>query len=188
MRPVNQLEGKCQVRFFNPFQSLSNGGFPPSRQGFWWRFVAHTVDADDYLRHACPICSTSDLRLDPVREPKTFETGVFGIYVGTDRKNITRSIKLIKAELGRFREERISQEELDRTKMQLKGNLMLGLENTASRMNRLAKMEIYLDSYYSLDQTIAEIDKVQASDILRVANELLHEELLHTTILKPGKV
>ena len=79
----------------------------------------------------------------------------------------------------------ISDAELDRTKSQLKGNLMLGLESTSSRMNRLAKMELYLEKHFTLDDTLNEIAKVSQDDILSIANELFTSDRISTTILRP---
>ena len=113
------------------------------------------------------------------------DTGLLGIYVGTDRENIATSVELIRKELETLKREIVVEEELERTKSQLKGNLMLSLESTASRMNRLAKMEIYLQSHFSLDDTISEIEKVSQNDLLEIATELLDEKRISTTILKP---
>ena len=112
-------------------------------------------------------------------------TGMFGVYVGTDQNKIDSSLDLINAELRRLTREPVPEAELERTKSQLKGNLMLGLESTSSRMNRLAKMEIYLNKYFTLDDTLTEIDRVTQDDVLNVANELFQEERLFTTVLKP---
>ena len=116
-----------------------------------------------------------------------FDTGLFGVYIGTDKNKIGASIELINKELEDLKKNPVSEEELERTKNQLKGNLMLGLESTSSRMTRLAKMEIYLQQYYTLDDTLREIDKVQIEDILAVANELFNKDRIFTTILKPQK-
>lgn len=113
------------------------------------------------------------------------DTGLFGIYIGTDKSKIDDSIELIFRELNNLKSSAISGQELQRVKSQLKGNLMLGLESTSSRMNRLAKMEIYLQKYFSLDETLQEIESVTEADVMEVANELFDEERLHTTILKP---
>ncbi len=113
------------------------------------------------------------------------DTGLFGVYIGTDKEKIDDSIGLIDRELQRLMKEPVSDEELQRTKSQLKGNLMLGLESTSSRMNRLAKMEIYLQNYYTLDDTLLEIESVSAKDILDIANELFNQGRIITTILKP---
>lgn len=114
------------------------------------------------------------------------DTGIFGVYIGTDKNKIDDSIELINQELEKLKNEPVSDEELQRTKSQLKGNLMLGLESTSSRMNRLAKMEIYLEKYYTLDDTLIEIEQVNFKDILNIANELFDTSRINTTILKPN--
>jgi len=114
-----------------------------------------------------------------------FDTGLFGIYIGTDKHKVDDSLELINKELEQLMKQPISGAELDRTKSQLKGNLMLGLESTSSRMNRLAKMEIYLQKNFTLDDTLNEIAKVSQEDILNIANELFTSDRIYTTILKP---
>jgi len=113
------------------------------------------------------------------------DTGVFGIYIGIEKDKIDPSIELIHRELEKLKRQRVREDELDRKKSQLKGNLMLGLESTSNRMTRLAKMEIYLQKFYTLDDTLKQIDKVTATDILEIANELFVKEKIYTTILKP---
>ncbi|MFQ5705927.1 MAG: M16 family metallopeptidase [bacterium] len=116
-----------------------------------------------------------------------FDTGLFGVYVGTDRNKLDSSIELISKELDKLRKNRVSAADLNRTKSQLKGNLMLGLESTSSRMNRLAKMEIYLQKYYTLDDTLLEIERVSSDDLLEIANELFDPNRICYTILQPHK-
>ncbi len=114
-----------------------------------------------------------------------FDTGVFGVYIGTDRDSVDRAVELIRQELRQLCTEDVSADELDRTKSQLKGNLMLGLENTASIMNRIAKMEIYLNDYFCLDDTLAGIEAVSSASVRKTATELFVEDNLYTTVLKP---
>lgn len=114
-----------------------------------------------------------------------YDTGLFGIYIGTDKSKIDDSIELINKELVRLMEEPVSDADLERTKSQLKGNLMLGLESTSSRMNRLAKMEIYLQKHFTLDDTLNEIAKTTKDDVSNVANELFTQNRMYTTILMP---
>lgn len=116
------------------------------------------------------------------------DTGLFGVYIGTDKEKIDDSIHLIHDELRRLTNELVSEEELKRTKSQLKGNLMLGLESTSSRMSRLAKMEIYLNRHFTLDHTLHEIEKISRQNIIDVANELFHENRIFTTVLKPKSI
>ena len=113
------------------------------------------------------------------------DTGIFGVYIGTDKYKLDDSIDLITKELETLKKEPVSDEALQRTKSQLKGNLMLGLESTSSRMNRLAKMEVYLEKYYTLDDTLLEIERVTSKDILNIANELFDKNRIYITILEP---
>jgi len=113
------------------------------------------------------------------------DTGIFGVYVGTDRINLEHVTNLILKEFKQMRNKKISQSELNRIKTQLKGNLMLGLESTSSRMNRLGKMEVYLNEFISLDDIIIKINKVTAEQVREVANELLNPDELLTVVFTP---
>jgi len=113
------------------------------------------------------------------------DTGVFCIYTGTDKDNIDLALELIHQELEKLKTEGLDKDELQRTKSQLKGNLMLSLESTSSRMNRLAKMEIYLQEYYTLDDVLKGIENVTQDDVLEVSNDLLSADRLVTSMIKP---
>jgi predicted Zn-dependent peptidase len=113
------------------------------------------------------------------------DTGVFGVYVGTDRANLDKVKNLLRAEFEQMLSKGVGHEELQRTKSQLKGNLMLGLESTGSRMNRLAKMEIYLNRYFTLDDVIDGIEAATDDDVLDAARLVLDEKVLTSTLIKP---
>jgi predicted Zn-dependent peptidase len=113
------------------------------------------------------------------------DTGVFGVYVGTDKVHLEHVTDLILKEFKEMRNKKISSTELNRIKTQLKGNLMLGLESTSSRMNRLGKMEVYLNEFIYLDDIITKINKVTAEQVREVANELLDPEELLTVVFTP---
>jgi predicted Zn-dependent peptidase len=67
----------------------------------------------------------------------------------------------------------------------MKGNMVLGLENTNNRMSQLAKHEIYLGRYLSLDEIIAEIDRVDKDQVNRLVRELFVEGRLSMAALGP---
>jgi predicted Zn-dependent peptidase len=79
----------------------------------------------------------------------------------------------------------VADEELRRAKDHLKGNLMLSLENTASRMSNLARQEIYFERQVSLDETLDGIERVTAGDVQRVAGDLFSDGRLGLTVLGP---
>lgn len=113
------------------------------------------------------------------------DTGLFGVYLGTDPDRAEKATKLLRQELHRLRDERVSASELNRTINQLKGSLMLGLESTGSRMSRLAKMEIYLNDYVTLDDVCAGIASVTAEQIQLLAQELFADERMTLTVIRP---
>lgn len=114
------------------------------------------------------------------------DTGLFGVYLGTDPDRAEKATSLLRHELHRLRDERVTANELNRTINQLKGSLMLGLESTSSRMSRLAKMEIYLNQYVTLDDVCAGIASVTAEQIQALAQELFADERMTLTVIKPG--
>ncbi|MEW6685542.1 MAG: pitrilysin family protein [Candidatus Edwardsbacteria bacterium] len=115
------------------------------------------------------------------------DTGLFGIYLGVDPKQSKRAIDLVFKEIEQLRQNGLQKDELTHAKAQLKGGLMLGLESTSNRMMRLAKMEINLQKYCPLDETIKEIDAVREEEVLHLADSLLRKELLSLVILGPNK-
>jgi predicted Zn-dependent peptidase len=114
------------------------------------------------------------------------DTGVFGVYMGTDPDRAEQAAALLRQELSRLRDEHVSAGELERTINQLKGSLMLGLESTSSRMSRLAKMEIYLGEYVTLDEVCSGIASVSAAQINQLAQELFADERMTATIIRPA--
>ena len=116
-----------------------------------------------------------------------FDTGIFGVYAGTDSSQTKNVVTKILSELQSLVSVPVDADELSRTKSQLKGSLMLGLESTSTRMIRLAKLETYLGKHSSLDETLADIDRVTAEDIQAIAIDLFHPQKLNVTILGPVK-
>jgi predicted Zn-dependent peptidase len=113
------------------------------------------------------------------------DAGIFGIYLGTNQKQVKGAIELVLKELAKIKNNRLSLTELENTKYHLKGNLILSSESTSSRMNRLARQEIYVCEYLSLKNSIASIEKVKAKDVVEVANRLLDSDKLSVVILGP---
>jgi predicted Zn-dependent peptidase len=114
------------------------------------------------------------------------DTGVFGTYIATDKKNIRNSIALILKEFDRLKARPVSKAELDRTKSQIKGVMMLGLENMSGRMMRLGSSELYFESFTSLDSILKKVDAVTPESILRVSKDVFREETFSTVIIRPA--
>jgi len=115
----------------------------------------------------------------------SLDNGVFGIYFSSHEKNIATILNLIQQELKKLQRNSLNESTLEKMRNQLKGNLILGLESTMSRMNRIAKNEIYLNRFSLIDDVIQKIDNVTVEEISVVATELFKDEQYITTILKP---
>jgi len=116
--------------------------------------------------------------LNPFRD-----TGSLAIYAGCSADNTREVLDLTLAELTRLKHEPVTDEELHRAKSQIKGNMVLGLETSGSRMSSLARQQMYWGRFFSLDEITAEIDRVTAADIQHLANQLFHSESLALTLL-----
>ena len=101
--------------------------------------------------------------------------GVYGIYAGTTNEKVSEVIKIIKEELNDVAENGLRKEELTRGKGALRGGLVLGLEETNSRMTRIAKGELLYGEYLSLDDAINKIDAVTEEDIKSLASEIFNQ-------------
>ena len=63
-------------------------------------------------------------------------------------------------------------------KEQLKTNMVLGLESSGSRMNSLARQQMFYGRFFTTDEITAEVDRANATDIMRLANDLFRPESL----------
>ena len=113
------------------------------------------------------------------------DTGLLTIYAGCAADVAGQVIDLTVEELRGFRNVPVPDAELRRAKDHLKGSLMLGLENTASRMSQLGRQEIYFDRHFGLDETLEGIERVTADDLQRVARALFRDGALGGTVLGP---
>jgi predicted Zn-dependent peptidase len=104
------------------------------------------------------------------------DLGLFGIYLGTERKNVKKALSAIRTEIETVCSRKLTPDELKNAKEQLKGGLVLGLENTSNRMNRLAKHEFLAERHISIDETIAGIDAVNADEIIEVGRTLFTDK------------
>jgi predicted Zn-dependent peptidase len=87
------------------------------------------------------------------------------------------------SEFKKVKETKVDQEELDRAKAQLKGNLMLSLESSTARMSNLARQEMYYDHFFGMNEIIQRIEAIQPEDVLKVSNEFFQPESIAVTVL-----
>ncbi|HET8716589.1 MAG TPA: pitrilysin family protein [Nocardioidaceae bacterium] len=100
------------------------------------------------------------------------DAGMVGVAVGCLPSRVDDVLAVVRAELRRVAEEGISTEELERGKGQLRGGLVLGLEDSGSRMSRIAKAELLYDELPGIDEVIRRVDAVTVEDVHVLAKEL----------------
>ncbi|MGH3333853.1 MAG: M16 family metallopeptidase, partial [Nocardioidaceae bacterium] len=103
------------------------------------------------------------------------DAGMFGVAVGCLPSKVDEVLTVVRDELRKLAEGGITPEELERGKGQLRGGLVLSLEDSGSRMSRIAKAELLYDELPSLDEIIARIDAVTLDDVQLLAKELFSQ-------------
>ncbi|HKX25935.1 MAG TPA: pitrilysin family protein [Actinomycetota bacterium] len=109
-------------------------------------------------------------------------TGAFVVYAGTGPSRAQEVTELIVRELEQVAEKGLTDEELERAKSHMRGSLVLSVEDTSARMNRLGKSEIAHGEVITLDEVLDRIDAVTAEDAREVAEEVLSRPLSLTVI------
>ncbi|MFC2170929.1 M16 family metallopeptidase, partial [Calditrichota bacterium] len=115
------------------------------------------------------------------------DSGLFCVYAATEEKHVSKAEKLARQEIEKLIHSPLSDAELKRTKTQLKGAIMLGLESSAGRMHRLGRGEIYLDKQISLDELTERINAVTAPDVQGIASDLFSGQIYATYLLPENK-
>ena len=104
------------------------------------------------------------------------DAGMVGVYAGCAPAKIDDVLEVCRDELANIAANGLSAEELERGKGQLRGGLVLGLEDPASRMARIGKADLLHGQLASIDGLLASIEAVSLDDIRDVAGDLLASE------------
>ena len=113
------------------------------------------------------------------------DSGDVGAYIGTDPARVDRSRALIVREMQKLAETVVSPRMLDRARQQLKGSIVLGLESTSSRMQRLGRVELTYGREITIAEVVDEIDAVTAEHVREVAERLFASDRLSTVVILP---
>src|ERR1700727_2518596 len=116
--------------------------------------------------------------LNPYRD-----TGCMAVYAGTSLASAAKVVRSVVNEFRDLKNQRVPEEELRRSKDQLKGSLMLSLESSTARMSNLARQAMYFDHFQDLDELIEKIEAVTAGDLQTLAQEFFKTESIAVTAL-----
>jgi len=115
------------------------------------------------------------------------DTGQIGIYVGTREDNLTEALAIAAEQIADIAGGNLPERELRRAKENLKGRILLSMESTSTRMNRLGKSLISDSEILSLDRIVAEVDAVEAESVCELAAVLLAPERLSAAGIGPSE-
>ncbi|MDH4160336.1 MAG: insulinase family protein, partial [Actinomycetota bacterium] len=101
------------------------------------------------------------------------DTGLFGVYAGCLPKKVDDVVDLCRTELEAVATSGLTLEELERGKGQLRGSIVLGLEDTGSRMSRIGKSELVYGELLSVDEVLSRIQDVTLEAVRGVAASVL---------------
>jgi predicted Zn-dependent peptidase len=116
------------------------------------------------------------------------DAGAVKVYVGSTTGNVAEAVEVISEQLDKIREEPVLEEELQRTKEQLKSSTILALESTAARMTRIGRSIITGAELLTPEEISARIDAVSAEDIRRLANDHLKLENMYLAAVGPKEL
>jgi predicted Zn-dependent peptidase len=111
------------------------------------------------------------------------DCGYFGIYAGTSPEWVDEVIEVTIKEVAQVAREGLKPAELARAKSQLKGNMLLGMESTESRMNRLARNEIYFRRDIPLEEIARAIESVANDQIVELASSCFKADRMGMVLL-----
>ena len=113
------------------------------------------------------------------------DAGLFGVYAGTTKDELREVVDLVLKELRALRAGEIREEDLSATKEYLRGSMILSLEGSDGRMNRLGKDEICFGRHIPLEEVLADLAEVSQASIAEVVHEMLDSHPLCLTLLGP---
>ncbi|AFS78557.1 M16 family peptidase [Gottschalkia acidurici 9a] len=111
------------------------------------------------------------------------DVGVFSIYAGMNKENILTVSEIIVKNINEIKKNLINEEEMNKSKEQLKGNYILGLESTFSRMSYIGRSELLLGRTDTPEELLEKIDKVKIEDIRKIVDKVFSKDSLNISIV-----
>lgn len=112
------------------------------------------------------------------------DAGALTVYAGVDPRQVPATVTAILAELDRMKDG-IPEPELRKTKEYCKGRMLLRMEDTRSVSSWLGGQEFLLGNILTIEQVIARIDAISASDIMRIARQIFQGDKLNLAVVGP---
>jgi predicted Zn-dependent peptidase len=110
--------------------------------------------------------------------------GLAGVYMATRPDSAERAVEEVRSELGQLSGTGLASDELEAVKNQTKGQVLLSLESTSARLQRLAGVALYDEPYLTLDEICAKIDAVGEEEVADICRKYYAPE--HQAVIRLG--
>ncbi len=114
------------------------------------------------------------------------DTGIIGIYFGTDEKRLQKCIRIVHREIDKLKEKKLGTTQLNQAKEQIMGNMVMAEERNSSLMQIMGKSLLDSGKIQSLEALFEQIKEIKASKIQALANEYFSKETLSSLIYLPN--
>jgi predicted Zn-dependent peptidase len=112
------------------------------------------------------------------------DCGYWAVYAGTSKKRAVVVTEMIIHEMKRLADT-ITPDEVRRAKDQLKGNLIIGMESTSSRMQSIARQQIYFKRHFSQNDIMKAVEAVTIDQVRDLSRQLVETGPMSLTVLGP---
>jgi predicted Zn-dependent peptidase len=113
--------------------------------------------------------------------------GAFTVYGGTNIEEWDTVQELIHSEFAKLVKDGVQEDELDRTKRNITGGIVLALEGMSGRMMRMSRNEMHHGRDIPIEETIGRVNAVTSHGIQELAERVLTPESISTTAIGPFK-
>jgi predicted Zn-dependent peptidase len=112
------------------------------------------------------------------------DTGVFNIYFSTDKEYLDKCLNIIYKELDMLRNKPLGDLQLKKAKQQIIGQLAISFESNENQMLSIGKSYLVYDRVDTLDEINSKIELITSGELMEVANEIMHRDVLSLLIYK----
>lgn len=113
--------------------------------------------------------------------------GAYTVYGGTSAEQWPLVQELVRTEFDKLMKEGLTEDELERTKRNLSGHMVLAQESMSSRMIRMSRNQINFGREIPLEESLEKLEAVTNAQIQSLANRILGADQISTTAIGPAR-
>jgi len=113
------------------------------------------------------------------------DTGLLGVYVGTDLRNVNPVLSTIQKEVQKIKNGELTEQDLSAAKEHLIGGIYLASESSDGQMMRIAKNELNYDRYVDYEEIVSCLKRVTVDELVEISRRIFQEGKVSLTTLGP---